>query len=187
MHLHSHKLCGAHELCTRAERCDWSAGAQGVKTMLGVSLRARRHTTRVMLGLSLRARWDTTLVIISLKADTSTNAHSFSFTMITEATTLNTTLMSRPPHPPTTPRIQPPLGTSSTCLRPRDPTRPRRPAVLTHLTTRWHHHLLVTKVTFSRGYDEHNYIFSRCWFNTVLASINFGRRYFSQVHTNETN
>ena len=32
--------------------------------MLGVSLRARRHTTQVMLGLSLRARWDTTLVII---------------------------------------------------------------------------------------------------------------------------
>ena len=46
----------------RAERCDWSAGAQGVKTMLGVSLRARRYTTHVMLGLSLWARWDTTLV-----------------------------------------------------------------------------------------------------------------------------
>ena len=29
--------------------------------MLGVSLRARRHTTQVMLGLSLRARWGTTL------------------------------------------------------------------------------------------------------------------------------
>ena len=46
------------------ERYGWSAGAQGVKTMLGVSLRARRHTTHVMLGLSLRARWDTTLVLI---------------------------------------------------------------------------------------------------------------------------
>ena len=32
--------------------------------MLGVSLRASRHTTQVMLGLSLRASWDTTLVII---------------------------------------------------------------------------------------------------------------------------
>ena len=60
MHLHAHKLCGAHELCTRAEPCDWSAGAQGVTTMLGVSLRARHHTTQVMLGLSLRVRWDTT-------------------------------------------------------------------------------------------------------------------------------
>ena len=37
----------------RAEHCDWSAGAQGVKTMLGVSLRARCHTTQVMLGLSV--------------------------------------------------------------------------------------------------------------------------------------
>ena len=64
MHLHAHKLRGAHELCTRAEPCDWSAGAQGVTTMLGVSLRARHHTIQVMLGLSLRARWDTTLVII---------------------------------------------------------------------------------------------------------------------------
>ena len=57
------QLCSAHELCPRAEHCDWSASAQGVKTMLGVSLRARRHTTQVMLGLSLRARWDTTLVM----------------------------------------------------------------------------------------------------------------------------
>ena len=32
--------------------------------MLGVSLRARRHTTQVMLGLSVRAKWDTTLVYI---------------------------------------------------------------------------------------------------------------------------
>ena len=64
MHLHAHKLCGAHEMCTRAGPCDWSASAQGVTTMLGVSLRARRHTTQVMLGLSLRARWDTTLVVI---------------------------------------------------------------------------------------------------------------------------
>ena len=62
MHLHAHKLCGAPELCTRVEPCDWSGGAQGVTTMLGVSLRARRYTTQVMLGLSLRARWDTTLV-----------------------------------------------------------------------------------------------------------------------------
>ncbi len=57
------QLCSTHELCTRAEPCDWLAGAQGVKTMLGLSLRARRHTTQVMLGLSLRARWDTTLVM----------------------------------------------------------------------------------------------------------------------------
>ena len=35
MHLHDHKLCSAHELCTRAEPCDWSAGAQGVTKMLG--------------------------------------------------------------------------------------------------------------------------------------------------------
>ena len=41
-----HKLCSAHELCMRAEPCDWSAGAQGVTTMLRVSLRARRHTTK---------------------------------------------------------------------------------------------------------------------------------------------
>ena len=54
----------AHELCMRAEPCDWSAGAQGVTTMLGVSLRAKRHTTQVMLGSSLRARWDTTLVLV---------------------------------------------------------------------------------------------------------------------------
>ena len=54
MHLHAQKLCSAHELCTRAEPWDWSAGARGVTTMLGVSLRARRHTTQVMLGLSLR-------------------------------------------------------------------------------------------------------------------------------------
>ena len=59
MHLHAHKLYSAHELCMCAEPCDWSAGAHGVTTMLGVSLRARRHTTQVMLGLSLRARWDT--------------------------------------------------------------------------------------------------------------------------------
>ena len=57
MHLHAHKLCGAHELCTRAEPCDCSAGAQGVTTMLGVSLRASRHTTQVMLGVSLRASY----------------------------------------------------------------------------------------------------------------------------------
>ena len=50
----------------RAERCDWSAGAQGVNTMLGVSLRVRRHTTQVMLGLSLWARWDTTLVYTAM-------------------------------------------------------------------------------------------------------------------------
>ena len=61
MHLHAHKPRSAHELCTRAEPCDWSVGAHGVTTMLGVSLRARHHTTQVMLGLSLRARWDTTL------------------------------------------------------------------------------------------------------------------------------
>ena len=61
MHLHAHKLCSAHELCTRAEPCDRSAGAHGVTTMLGVSLRAKRHTMQVMLGLSLRARWDTIL------------------------------------------------------------------------------------------------------------------------------
>ena len=35
MHLHAHKLCGAHELWTRAEPCDWSADAQGFTTMLG--------------------------------------------------------------------------------------------------------------------------------------------------------
>ena len=34
MHLNAHRYA-AHELCTRAELCDWSAGAQGVKTMLG--------------------------------------------------------------------------------------------------------------------------------------------------------
>ena len=61
MHLLAHKLCSAHELCTRAEPCDWSAGAHGVTTMLGMALRARRHTTQVMLGLSLRARWETIL------------------------------------------------------------------------------------------------------------------------------
>ena len=55
MHLHAHKLCSANKLCTCAEPCDWSAGAQGVTTMLGVSLRARRHTTQVMFGLSVRA------------------------------------------------------------------------------------------------------------------------------------
>ena len=64
MHVHAHKLCSAHDLCPRAGPCDWSAGAQGVTTMLVVLLRARRHTTQVMLGLSLRVRWDTTLVII---------------------------------------------------------------------------------------------------------------------------
>ena len=64
MYLPAYKLCGAHELCTRAEPCDWSAGAHGVTTMLGVSLWVRRHTTQVMLGLSLRARWDTTLVYL---------------------------------------------------------------------------------------------------------------------------
>ena len=64
MHLHAHKLCGARELSTHTEPCDWSAGAHGVTTMLGVSLRARRHTTQVMLGLSLRARWDTTLLFV---------------------------------------------------------------------------------------------------------------------------
>ena len=53
MHLHAHKLCSAHELCTRTEPWYWSAGAHGVTTMLGVSLRVRRHTTQVMLGLSL--------------------------------------------------------------------------------------------------------------------------------------
>ena len=37
-------------MCTRVEPCDWSAGAHGVTTMLGVSLRARRDTTQVMLG-----------------------------------------------------------------------------------------------------------------------------------------
>ena len=31
---------------------------------VGVSLRARRHTTQVMLGLSLRVRWNTTLAYI---------------------------------------------------------------------------------------------------------------------------
>ena len=62
IHLHAYKLCSAHDLCTCAEPCDWSVGAHGVTTMLGVSLRARRHTTQVMLGLSLRAaRWDTIL------------------------------------------------------------------------------------------------------------------------------
>ena len=80
MHLHIDAYnCGAHELCTRVEPCDWSAGAHGITTMLevsllasrhttqvmlGVSLRARRHTTQVMLGVSLRARWDTTIVHI---------------------------------------------------------------------------------------------------------------------------
>ena len=54
-HLHAHKLCSAHELCTRAEPCDLSAGVHGVTTMLGVSLRAKGHTTQVMVGLSLRA------------------------------------------------------------------------------------------------------------------------------------
>ena len=49
MHLHAHKLRGAHEMCTRAEPCDWSAVAQGVTTVLGVSL---------------QAGWDTTLVFI---------------------------------------------------------------------------------------------------------------------------
>ena len=50
----------------RAEPCDWAAGAQGVTTMMGVSLRARRHTTQVMLGLSLRARRHTTQVMLGL-------------------------------------------------------------------------------------------------------------------------
>ena len=31
MNLHAHKLCSAHELCTRAEPCDWSAGAHGLR------------------------------------------------------------------------------------------------------------------------------------------------------------
>ena len=44
MHLHRHKLCSAHKLCTRAEPCDWSAGAHGVTTMLGLSLQARWDT-----------------------------------------------------------------------------------------------------------------------------------------------
>ena len=67
MHLHIDAYtCGAHELCTRVEPCDWSAGAHGVTTMLGLSLRARRHTTQVMLGLSLRARRHTTQVMLGL-------------------------------------------------------------------------------------------------------------------------
>ena len=49
MHLQAHKLSDAHELCTRAEPCDWSAGAHGVTSMLGVSLRARSDTTLVFL------------------------------------------------------------------------------------------------------------------------------------------
>ena len=32
----------AHELCTRAEPCDWSAGAQGFTTMLGVTYAGKR-------------------------------------------------------------------------------------------------------------------------------------------------
>ena len=65
MHLHIDAYtCGAHELCTRVEPCDWSAGAHGVTTMLGLALRARCDTTQVMLGVSLRARWDTTIVHI---------------------------------------------------------------------------------------------------------------------------
>ena len=67
MHLHAHKLCGAHELCMHAEPYEWSAGAHGVTTILGVPLQARRHTAQVMLGLSLRARWDTTLVLDKLE------------------------------------------------------------------------------------------------------------------------
>ena len=51
MHLYAHKLCSARDPCTRAEPGDWSVGAHGVTTMLGVSLRARRHTTQVILGL----------------------------------------------------------------------------------------------------------------------------------------
>ena len=42
--------CGIHELCTRAEPCNWSVGANGVTTILVVSLRARHNTTQVMLG-----------------------------------------------------------------------------------------------------------------------------------------
>ena len=47
MHLHAHELCGAHDRYTRAEPCDWSAGAHGVTTMLGVSLRVRWDTSNV--------------------------------------------------------------------------------------------------------------------------------------------
>ena len=57
---------GDLELCTRVEPCDWSAGAHGVTTMLGVSLRACLNEYLVMLGVSLRARWDTTLVELTM-------------------------------------------------------------------------------------------------------------------------
>ena len=84
MHLYVHKMCGAHELCTRAEPCDWAAGAHGVTTMLGVSRRARRHTTQVMLGLSLRARWDTTLVTINMYSHSSYKKLKVKFKTIQE-------------------------------------------------------------------------------------------------------
>ena len=45
MHVQAHRLCGAHELCTDVEPCDWSGGAHSVTTMLGVSLRAERHNS----------------------------------------------------------------------------------------------------------------------------------------------
>ena len=57
MHLHAHKLCGAHELCTRVEPCDWSAGAQGVTTMLGLSLQVRRHTSVTPMLKTLKERY----------------------------------------------------------------------------------------------------------------------------------
>ena len=60
---------GAHALntcTTRAEPCDWSAGApMASQQCWGVSLRDSLDTTQVMLGVSLRARWDTTLVILT--------------------------------------------------------------------------------------------------------------------------
>ena len=52
MHLPGHRLCSAHERCTRVEPCDWSGDAYSVTTMLGMSLRAVRHNSSNVGGVT---------------------------------------------------------------------------------------------------------------------------------------
>ena len=53
MHLHAHRLCGAHGQCTwRVEPCDWSGGAHSVTTMVGVPLQAARHNSSNVGGVT---------------------------------------------------------------------------------------------------------------------------------------
>ena len=52
LRLRRSRAYGAHDRYTRVEPCDWTAGAHGVTTMLGVSLRASAHNSSNVGGVT---------------------------------------------------------------------------------------------------------------------------------------